>query len=424
MQSFPPAVACRAVLVLLGTLALSTAVADLNWPRWRGPDDNGNSAASIPVKWERPLWQTPLPGKGCSTPIVWEKRIYLTAPTNSQDAALAFDWSGKTLWQTTFGREQAGKHRNGSGCNASPATDGQGVFVYFKSGTLAALEFDGRVRWQTNLVAAYGPDTLYWDHGSSPVLTEKFVVMARMHHGESWLAAFDKATGELRWKAARNFETPVEGDHSYATPLVLRTGGSETLLVYGGEHVSLHDTIAGKSLWAIGGFNPELRLNWPTVATPVVVGDIAVVPYGRADRALPRLHGISLGGKGKAAPAGQRVWQRDDAGTFVPSPAVHRGLVYIVRDRGEVECIEPRTGKVLWSDAFPKTSANFYGSPVIAGGKLYAVREDGVVFVAKITGKFEVLGENKLGEKVIASLVPVGNRLLIRGEQNLFCVGK
>jgi outer membrane protein assembly factor BamB len=253
------------------------------------------------------------------------------------------------------------------------------------------------------------------------VLTEKLVVITRMHQGESWLAAFDKATGEMQWKVARNYETPVEGDHSYATPLVLRQNGAERLLLWGGEHVSLHDPGTGKSLWDCGDFNPEQRRNWPTVASPVVVGDVALVPYGRADRGQPRLHGIKIGG-----PTGgseRRVWKRDDTGTFVPTPAAHNGLVYVVRDRGEVDCIEPATGRTVWSDAFPKSSANFYSSPVIADGKLYAPREDGVVFVASVDGKFTLLAENAMGEKVVASPVPVGNRLLIRGEQNSFCIG-
>ena len=59
---------------------------------------------------------------------------------------------------------------------------------------------------------------------------------------------------------------------------------------------------------------------------------------------------------------------------------------------------------------------------MIAGGKLYAAREDGVVFVARVEEKFELLAENTMGERVIASPVPVSNRLLIRGEQHLFCV--
>jgi len=139
------------------------------------------------------------------------------------------------------------------------------------------------------------------------------------------------------------------------------------------------------------------------------------------------LHGIKLG----VVPAGpardsnphaRRIWLRNDTGTFVPSPAVYHGRVYLVRDRGEVECLDPATGATIWTAAFPKASSNFYASPVIAGGKLYAAREDGVVFVARVEGQFELLAENNMGERVIASLVPVSNRLLIRGEEHLFCV--
>jgi outer membrane protein assembly factor BamB len=109
-------------------------------------------------------------------------------------------------------------------------------------------------------------------------------------------------------------------------------------------------------------------------------------------------------------------------GTFVTTPAAYKGRIYLVRDRGEVACLDPATGQTLWSDAFPKASASYYSSPLIAGGKLYAAREDGVVFVARVEDKFELLAENKMGERVIASPVPASNRLLIRGEQHLFCV--
>ena len=408
--------------VLLVAIAMEIAEAQANWPRWRGPQDNGSTeSGTYPVKWEKVLWKAPLPGRGCSTPVVWDQRIYLTAPVNGLDAVLAFDWSGKPLWQTTLGPEQGGKHRNGSGSNASPVTDGKGVFVYFKSGSLAALEFDGQVRWQTNLVERFGRDTLFWDHGTSPVLTEKYVVMVRMHHGESWVAAFDKATGEMRWKVARNYETPIEGDHAYTTPLVVQHRGKEALLVWGAQHVTVHDTADGKLLWSCGDFNPEATEYLPAVASPVIAGDVAVVPYGRADRGQARLHGIRLAGRGDVT-ATHRIWKREEVGTFVPTPATYKGRVYIVSDRGGVECLDAATGKTIWSGAFPKASSSYYSSPLIAGGKLYAAREDGVVFVARVEEKFELLAENTMGERVIASPVPVSNRLLIRGEQHLFCV--
>ena len=64
-------------------------------------------------------------------------------------------------------------------------------------------------------------------------------------------------------------------------------------------------------------------------------------------------------------------------------------------------------------------------SPAAADGKIYAAREDGVVFVGRVEGgSFEVLSTSDMGERIIASPVPVGGRLLLRGEQHLFCIGK
>ncbi|MDG1895256.1 MAG: PQQ-binding-like beta-propeller repeat protein, partial [Fuerstiella sp.] len=280
---------------------VEAAEPDQDWPRWRGPQDNGSIVTGrYPVDFDatKVLWRTELPGKGCSTPIILKQTIYLTAPVDGKDGLLAYDWSGKQLWQATFGQENAGKHRNGSGSNASPASDASGLYVYYKSGTLAAVDFGGAVRWQTNLVERFGKDTLYWDHGTSPVVTEKYVVMARMHHGESWLAAFDKTSGDIVWKVARNYQTPQEGDHGYATPLVIRHNDKEALLVWGSQHLTLHDPVDGKVLWSCGNFNPDEKKLWPSISTPVIVGDMAVIAFGRNDRGIPRLHGIRLGGSG------------------------------------------------------------------------------------------------------------------------------
>jgi outer membrane protein assembly factor BamB len=405
-------------------VSFGTMAEPANWPRWRGPGDNGSTGqGTYPVKWDATnvVWKALLPGKGCSTPVVWDQRIFLTAPASGLDGVLAFDWAGKPLWQTTLGPEETGKHRNGSGSNPSPATDGKAVFVYFKSGMLAALDLDGGVRWQTNLVASFGPDTLYWDQGTSPVLTKDQVVIARMNEGESWLTAFDKATGKMRWKVARNYETPVEGDHAYTTPLVIDHRGTEAVLVWGAEHVTLQDANNGKLLWSCGGFNPKKIANWPAVASPVIAGNVVVVASGRADRGTPRLYGVRVGGSGDVT-ATHHLWERDDVGTFVPTPAEYQGRIYLLRDRGEVECLDPTTGKTLWRDAFPKASANYYASPLVANGKLYAIREDGVVFVARVEGQFEILAQNQMGERIIASPVALSNRLLIRGERHLFCI--
>jgi len=396
-----------------------------DWRSWRGPLGTGSvEQGSYPVKFDadKYLWRAELPGRGCSTPIVLKGLVYLTSPADGKDSLICYGFDGKKQWQSAFDNENPGKHRNGSGSNASPVTDGLAVFVYFKSGTFAAVELDGKVRWKTNLVERFGPDTLFWDHGTSPVLTEKYVIMARMHHGESWLAAFDKATGEMVWKVARNYSTPTECDHGYSTPVVIRHQGKESILVWGAEHLTIHDAADGQVTWSCGNFNPDANKLWPAIATPVIVGDIAVIAYGRNDRKIPRLYGIRLTGSGDVT-ASNHVWRRDDIGTFVPTPVAYKGRVILVRDHGEVACLDPATGKTIWEGAFPKHRTNYYASPLVAGDKLYAPREDGTVFVASIAGdKFELLAENNMGESVIGSPIPAANRLFIRGESHLFCI--
>jgi len=396
-----------------------------DWRSWRGPQGSGSiEQGNYPVRFgsDRLLWSAELPGKGCSTPILLNERIYLTSPVEANDALLCYDSHGREQWRAVFSKESPGKHRNGSGCNASPVTDGKAVFVYFKSGAFATVDLDGKVRWKTDLVERFGRDTLFWDHGTSPVLTDRYVVMARMHQGESWLAAFDKETGEMAWKVARNFSTPTECDHGYATPLVIQHNGRESILVWGAEHLTIHNAADGQVSWSCGNFNPDANKLWPAIATPVIVGDMVVVAYGRNDRGIPRLYGIRLTGSGDVTET-NHVWKRDDVGTFVPTPALYKGRVILVRDRGEVACIDPATGKTIWEGAFPKHRANFYASPLVAGDKLYAPREDGTVFVASVANdKFELLGENDMGESIIGSPVPASNCILIRGERHLFCV--
>jgi len=410
-------------------LSVQTTIAsdNGNWPNWRGPDNNGSiTSGNYPVKWdpETVLWKIEIPGKGFSTPVVWNKKIYLTTGTEGLDTVLSFDWSGKQLWQKQLGSEIAGKHQNGSGSNPSATTDGSAVFVFFKSGNFAALEFDGSVRWKTNLFERYGKDNRFWDFGTSPVLTKKDVVIAEMHDGESWLAAFDKVTGKVSWKIPRNFKTPVEGSQGYSTPIVFSHKGMETLLVWGGHHLTAHDASDGKTIWSCGNFNPEGTRFWPTVASPVIsgTGTVAVVPCGRADRRQPRLHGIKLGGSGDVTET-HRLWKREDTGTFIPTPGEYNGRVYVIRDRGEVDCINPLTGENIWSGVFPKGKGSFYSSPLIAGGHLYAAREDGIIFVTRLKDKFEIISEIDMKDRIIASPIAISGRILIRTQHHLFCIG-
>ncbi len=403
--------------MILSTLCLAlpafqSARADeiANWPSWRGSNGHGSvDSGSFPVQFsgEKYRWRVKLPGKGCSTPIVLDEKIVLTCPSEGNDAVMAFNAQGKELWKAVFGKEDPGKHANGSGSNASPVTDGQAIFAYFKSGTFVAVDVGGKVLWKQDIVAQYGKENMFWDYGTSPVLTEKYVVLVRMHDGESWIAAFNKSDGKLAWKVARNYSVPTENDQCYTTPLVFEYQGRESILTWGAEHVTIHDAADGKLVWNCGDFNLEANRLWPAIATPVICKQHVVVAFGRNDRGNPLLYGLKLSGGGDVT-ATNHAWKRKDVGTFVPTPTVHAEQIVVVGDQGEIEAIEPTTGKSIWKSQLPKNRNKIYASPLVAGNKLYAVREDGVVFVGSIqNGEFKLEAENDMQESVIGSPVPL-----------------
>jgi outer membrane protein assembly factor BamB len=402
-------------------------LASADWPNWRGPAGNGSlSTGNYPIGWtpESVSWKFALPGKGCSTPIIVKDRIVLTSPESGLDAVLALDMHGKQIWLTRIGTESGPKHRTlGSSCNASPVTDGKGIFAYFRSSRLVALELDGSIRWTNDLAAKLGREKLFWDQGSSPVVTDDHVILARMHDGESWIAGFDKATGALCWQQKRNYEgLPTENNNAYTTPVLFKHNGRTALLIWGADHLTAHSAADGSVLWTCGEFNPKQTAFWPAIASPVLCGDLAIVPGGRDDRrGESQVHAVRLDGKGDVTST-HRVWSRLDVGVFVTSPVEYKGRIYLLRPHGDIVCLDPLTGKTMWTASLPRSGDKFFASPVIANGVLYSAREDGVVFAARVENKFELLSENAMGERIVASPALANGRLLLRGDRHLFCI--
>jgi outer membrane protein assembly factor BamB len=402
------------------SLVTAVVLAD-SWPNWRGPNGNGvadgNGYATSWSATENVAWRTTLSGPGSSTPAVWNDRIFVTCERNGMNSVVGLDRRGQLAWQVDVGTYRAGKHPKGTGCNPSPVTDGRHVYVYFKSGDLACVDYSGKIVWQHNLQDKFGEDTLWWDLGTSPVLFENLVIVACIQSGPSYVVAFDRLTGDQRWKRDRILAAPRESNQSYTTPCLARTGERAELVVLGADHLTGHDLASGVELWRAGGLNPDASPVFRSIASPVTAGNIVLAPYARG----ATLTAVQLGGTGDVTDS-HVLWTKTGVSADVPTPTTKEGRAYVCSDRGQVTCLDVATGEEVWSQATEKSRHAFSSSPVLGEAQLYVTREDGTTFVLNAANG-QSISKNELGEFVVATPVLVDGQILIRTVKRLICIG-
>ncbi len=418
----------RTIQLSIILILMTATIQAQNWPQWRGPADNGIATqGNYPVKFsptEGILWKAELPGKGGSTPIVWGDHIILTSAIGEgpegEDGVLCFNWEGNLLWQVKLGTQKPGRHPMGTGSNPSAVTNGEIIFTIFKSGTLAALDFNGNVLWKKNLQEIYGAYEYQWDFGTSPVLVNNNVVIAILHEGSSYLLALEQATGKVAWKVDRNYPSGKETPQSYTTPLVIKEGNSTTIVVWGADHLTGHDAETGKLKWSYGGFNPEKKPTWRTIASAIYDQGIFVVPYGRGKYTAA----MKTGGSGNMT-ENEFLWQKTGIGSDVATPVASEGKVYILGFNSVLWCLDIFTGNELWQSTLPGDGGVFYSSPTLAGDKLYICNDRGSVYVCEVspTG-ITVLNHTSFDDNFVATPVLIRDRLLLRGTKSLYCIGK
>lgn len=402
------------------SVAVVDAQAQTQWPTWRGPAGNGTSPAkNLPTQWseqDHVAWRLPLPGRGASTPIDFANHLILTMGVDGENIVMAIDRTGKIAWSSKLGQERPAKHAKASSANSSPVTDGELLYAYFKSGDLGCFAKDGSLLWSTNIQTAYGEDSLWWDLGTSPILTDRAVVITVMQTGPSFLVALDKKTGKELWKADRWLDVREEANQAYTTPTLVTLDGTPAIVTVGADHVTAHDSRNGELLWKLGGFNPSNDGYFRSIASPVVSDDVVICPYARGST----LTGVKAG---KAIGDTERVAWRLDIGSDVPTPAVWNGKLYLLTDKGVVYCLDPKTGNTLWKESLPKSNKAYSSSPLIADGKLYCTREDATTFVlGQIDGPSpKLLAENKLDGFAVATPIAIGNRVYLRTYEALYC---
>ena len=455
---------CRAVTTVGWILlALAGVCAAEQWPQFRGPqagvvpDD-----PALPDTWsetENVVWKTNIPGLGWSSPIVWNDHVFITsaisagqepAPipglydrgdeydrtriqSSAQHRWVVYDVDFKTgaiRWARELHRAvpPGRRHVKNSHASETPVTDGERVYVYFGSiGLLAALNFNGQPIW-TKDVGAFASHS---DMGtaSSPVLHQnRLYIVNDSHPRQSFIAAFDKRTGDEIWRVNREEHT------NWSTPFVWENELRTEIVTAGSGKVRSYD-LDGKLLWELTGMT---GLNSPT---PFGANGLLYLSSGYPAGALRPVYAIRPGASGDISlwrdqesnytgfPGLRRsseyiAWSYSLLGTYVTSALVYGDYYYTLLDRGLLVCHDARTGGEIYGRQRITAGTGFTASPWAYNGKIFLLSEDGDTYVIQPGPEFKVLGKNSLDEMPLATPAVARGSVIIRTQSHLYRIAK
>jgi outer membrane protein assembly factor BamB len=407
------------VLTLLVGLSLSAA----DWPRFRGPNGTGVADGKLPaIDAKSPAWKVAIPGRGVSSPIVVHGKLFLQSASDDGNKryVLCLDAdTGKVLWERELPGKKAPTHAKNSLASSTPASDGERVYFVSWDGdqvSLLAYDMSGNHLWARTLggyVSQHGV-------GASPAVYKGVVYVNldedseyKGKQGDAVLSAFDAKTGELKWSADRKPHRAC-----YSTPFLLEQPGKPDTLVLGTTtELTGYDPMTGKVLWAYAIPWPAGMMPLRIVGSPTYADGLIVCTFGDG------------GGKRYAAaidPNGKtptKVWDhRTGPIPYVPCTLVKDGLLFWVHDKGTANCIESKTGKLLWGENGERVALkDVTASPILAGDEILVIAEDGKYYVLRADREFEIIRKGDLGQPVAASPALVDGKLYVRGATHLFC---
>jgi outer membrane protein assembly factor BamB len=474
---FTAGVRLPVVVVMAALVAARVGAASGVWPGFRGPSANGLAASGdAPLTWsttENVRWAVEVPGRGWSSPIVWNGRVYLTtaigakpfkqpspglygndyiaelrkqglsddevlkrvrqrdneAPEESDEiryVVMALDAAtGKVLWQREAhkGLPSGGRHRKNTYASETPVTDGERLYVSFGQNIgMFAYSLDGELQWKRQW-----PSTrIYLDFGtaSSPVLYGGRVFVQQDSEDASYLTALDAKTGKDVWRTPRVYDGFLKS--SWSTPLVWTHEGRTEIVTTGHGMVRSYDATSGAELWRIT--IPGITMPTPS---PLVANGLLYVGTGAQNGEGSRpFFAVRPGASGDVTPsegeAGNAfvAWKQPKASGYTPSALVHDGRVYLVHDTGIMGVYAADTGRELFKARVGGVGHTFSASPVAAGGRLYFLDEDGTTIVVAPGDSYKELAQNKLDEMTLASPAVAEGSLFIRTEKKLYRVGR
>lgn len=434
--------------MIASLLILLIAQPAVNWPQFRGPQASGIAdGQNLPIDWnvatgQHIAWKQAVAGLAHASPIIWDGRVYVATAVSSLGRAnlkhglygsgdadadrsphqwrlLCFALTdGSLLFDrlVTEGVPIDKRHIKATYANSTPATDGSYLVTWFGSQGLFCLDMQGQAIWQKDLgrldMGAYDAPTYEWGPASSPIIFDGKVIVQCDTQTEDFVAAFDLATGEQRWRTARD-ELP-----SWGTPTVFTGRHAPELLTNGSHFVRAYDPKSGAELWRIGGSSQI------TAPTPVFEGEFAVVTSGR--RPEKPIFVIKAGGRGDLTDSANAddhlVWRKTGKGPYMPTPLVQNGYLYTLQNQGILDCYRIENGEEVYRQRLPHSGGGFSASPVAADGRLYLPGEDGDLFVIKMGPEYELLARHDFSEVIMATPAIAAGTLIVRGRDHLWAI--
>ena len=429
-----------------------SASAKGSWPSFRGPHASGIAEGqNLPDQWngktgQNILWHTPIPGLAHSSPIVWGNRVFVTSAISSDPKAsfrpglygdgdaskdrsphrwmiYALDkQNGKVLWERVAyeGEPLEKRHIKATYANSTPATDGRIVVAWFGSQGVYAYNVNGKFLWKVDLgrldFGAYDIPTFEWGSASSPIIWKDLVILQCDTQTDSFIIALNANTGETVWKTDRDEIS------SWGTPTVATTSKGEELIANASNFIRGYDPRTGKELWRLG------RSSKITAPTPIFADDILVVVSGRGPERP--IFVVKAGARGDLTlPDGKTssdtvVWSRTGRGSYMPTPLIYNGLLYVLGNNGTFDAYNLKTGEEIYRQRLPTVGSGFSASPVASDGKIYLSNEDGEILIVSAGEKFNHIATNSMGELLMATPALSDGVMYVRSAASVFAIGR
>lgn len=408
---------------VIACCALSS-FAQTNWPDWRGPTQEGRTdAAALPLRWsetENILWKSGIHDLGHSTPVVWDKQIWLT--TAKEDGtelyAVCIDLdTGAVVHDVPVFRVDTPQSINPSNSYATPSATIEAGRVYVHYGTFGTACIDtasGEVLWRRtdlNCDHMQGP-------ASSPILFENLLIVHLEGVDKQFIAALDKQTGETVWlynRPAELYTPDIKGVYkkSYQTPVVVTVDGQPQLVSNGALMVTGHNPRTGDEIW-------RARYRDDSTISRILVGDGLLFVNTGGSPGATELWAIRQGGKGDVTDS-HVVWKLTKDAPHESSPVLVDGLIYSISENSTLICTEAATGAEVWSQ---RMRGDYWSSLLATKDRIYMTNRKGITNVIATGREFRELAANTLEGEVLASPAVAGDSLLIRTKTHLYRIAQ